>query len=117
MFGKKKQEEAKPQPSGQVASEVYEYVDVNITDKMIRCQIDGDEACVKYGKAYQDGDIMRLTASGIVIAEVGKRSKAYTALKNKEGRQSEYVIIKKMDGDYGPYYQIKMKFNAGTVIK
>lgn len=120
MFGKKKKEESKPeeQKPEPIATRVYEYIDLNISDKMMKCQIDEDEeeACIRYGKAKQVGDIMRLTASGIVIADVGKRSKAYTALKSKEGQTSTYVVIRKEEGDYGTYYRVKMKFDTNTVI-
>lgn len=90
---------------------------VNLTDKMLRVEMLEDEATIKYGTIDQNGDNIRIiSGEHILVAEIGKRSKAYTELEGKIGKRFHYVVIKAKQGDYGIYYQAKFKFEDSVEI-
>lgn len=104
-----------PAPAAKI-ERVAETVMLNLTDKMLRVELVEDEACIKFGRIEQNGDTIRIiSGSDILIAEIGKRGKAYSELEGKIGHNMQWIVIKIKQGDYGPYYQAKIKFED-TVI-
>ena len=90
---------------------------VNLTDKMIHVEMVGDESYIKYGRVEKNGDNIRLiSGSEILIAEIGKRSKAYTELEGKVGKSMQWIVLKAKQGDYGLYYQAKIRFEDTTEV-
>ena len=105
-----------PAPAAKV-ERVAETVMLNLTDKMLRVELVEDEACIKFGRVEQNGDNIRLiSGSGVLVAEIGKRSKAYAELERKIGKGMQWLVIKPKQGDYGVYYQVKIKFENSTVV-
>lgn len=122
IFSKKQATEPSPAPEiGAKAepkiSQEYERFEFNLTDKMIRVEIDGDDAFVGFGEVKSDGDRIKIVSSGrILIAEVGKRGKAYKELEPLVGKQFESVVIKPKTGEYGDYYRVTVKVKGATVV-
>ena len=107
---------AAPAPSATVIK-APETATVNLTDKMLRVEMLDDEATIKYGEIDQNGDNIRIiSGSRILVAEIGKRSKAYSELEGRIGKRFQYISIKAKQGDYGVYYQAKIKFEDSTTI-
>ena len=108
MFGRKKKDE--PSKVESTISKEYETVCVNVTDKMLRVELVEDHAFVSFADISEDGGRIRITSRGILVAEITKRSKAYSELESRIGDSAESVEIVAKDGDYGTYYRIRMKF-------
>ena len=111
---KKKPAEAEiPEPE---VREEFETVNVNVTDKMLRVELSDDSGYVKYGTVERGEDHIRIVSNGgIIIAEIGKRGKAYKELDPYAGRSVESITIKAKTGDYGDYYRVSMKFKSMVV--
>ena len=105
---------AKAEPA---VSQEYKTFSFNLTDKMIRVEIDGDDAFVGFGEVKSDGEHIKIASSGrVLIAEVGKRDKAYKELEPLVGKQFESVVIKPKTGEYGDYYRVTIKVKGATVV-
>lgn len=90
---------------------------INLTDKMLRVEMVDEESNIKYGRVEQNGDNIRLiSGSRILVAEIGKRSKAYTELESRIGKSMQWIVLKAKQGDYGPYYQAKIRFEDTTEV-
>lgn len=107
LFGKKKQEE--PVQQKPVSRIEYEMVYANLTDKMMRVELEGDEAYIRYVNIKQSDNLIRLVSDGIIIADIGKRGKAYKELEPHIGRQAERMTIRVKENEYGFYYNIGLK--------
>lgn len=122
IFSKKQATEPIPAPeigakAESAVSQEYKTFSFNLTDKMIRVEIDGDDAFVGFGEVKSDGDRFKIVSSGrILIAEVGKRGKAYKELEPLAGKQFESVVIKPKTGEYGDYYRVTVKVKGATVV-
>lgn len=91
-----------------------EIVETNLTDKMLRVELEGDEAYVRYPEVKENGDNIRIVADGIVIAEVGKRGKARAELEPYVSRRAKAASIRVKTGDYGEYYRLRLTFETNT---
>ena len=122
IFNKKQATEPSPAPeisakAEPAVSQEYKTFSFNLTDKMIRVEIDGDDAFVGFGEVKSDGDRIKIVSSGrILIAEVGKRGKAYKELEPLVGKRFESVVIKPKTGEYGDYYRVTVKVKGATVV-
>ena len=122
IFNKKQATELSPAPeigakTEPAVSQEYKTFNFNLTDKMIRVEIDGDDAFIRYGDITSDGDHIKIVSSGrVLIAEVGKRGKAYKELEPLVGKQFESVVIKPKTGEYGDYYRVTVKVKGATVV-
>ena len=56
-----------------------------------------------------------VSSGGIIIAEIGKRGKAFKELDPYAGRRAEAITITAKTGDYGDYFRISMKFKSMVV--
>ena len=116
LFGKG----SKTQPQQPIAEPVIEHqeevkeVTANITDKMLRVELEDGEGYAKYPELKMDGERIRIVSHGIIIAEVGKRGKAYKELEPYVGKSAESVRIRLKNGDYGDYYNIRLRFVTNT---
>lgn len=90
---------------------------VNLTDKMLRVELEDDDAYVRYAEVKEAGDKIRITSGRIIIAEVGKRGKAYKELEPYLGQTAESAVIRAKTGEYGDYYSVRLRFekNIATV--
>lgn len=114
LFGKKAAEPA-PAPTP-IVKEKFEKVRVNLSDKMLRVELSGDSGYVKHGSIQREDDRLRvLSSGGIIIAEVTPKSKVFGELEPYVGRTAEAIEIKAKTGDYGPYYQVSLKFGVTVV--
>lgn len=115
----KKKETPAPEPAAPATPKIHDEFDkvrVNLSDKMLRVELTGDDGFVKYGSVDLKDDRILIVSSGrILIAEVTKRSKAFAELEPFAGRGAEDISIEAKTGDYGPYYLVRMKFRH-TVI-
>lgn len=109
LFGKKK--EAEPD-----TREVFEDVEVNLTDKMVMVELVEDSACLKPVEIREVDGMIRLTSCGILVAMIGKRGKAYEELKPYVGKNAEFIAIRAKAGDYGPYFSAKLRIHTKTVV-
>lgn len=122
IFNKKQATEPSPAPEiGAKAepkiSQEYERFEFNLTDKMLRVEIEGDDAFIRFGDITSDGDHIKIVSSGrVLIAEVGKRGKAYKELEPLVGKQFESVVIKPKTGEYGDYYRVTIKFKGAVTV-
>lgn len=95
--------------------EEFENVWLNISEKMLKVTLLEDDLYLKDVDVVADGDVIRLAHCGILIAEIGKRSKAFEQIKGKAGIRALGMSFKKETGDYGDYYHCRLKF-AGSSI-
>ena len=114
LFGKKKEKE-KPQEEPTIREE-YENVYVNITEKMLRVELEEDRGFARYINIKENGDRIQIISDGIIIAEIGKRGKAYKEIEPFVGYGAESVVIEAKTGEYGDYYRLRMKIHTGTVV-
>lgn len=113
LFSKK---EAQPAPAKSNIREEFDKVRVNLSDKMLRVELTGDAGSVRYGTVKVEDDRVRIVSNGgILIAEISQRSKVFKELEPYAGRGAEDIQIEAKTGDYGLYYQARMKFRY-TVI-
>ena len=107
---------AAPAPSAKVIK-TPEVLTVNLTDKMLRVEMLDEEATIKYCDIDKSGDNIRIiSGSRILVAEVSKRSKAYSELEGKIGKGIKYIVLKSKQGDYGVYYQARIKFEDSVTV-
>ena len=85
--------------------------DVNMTTKMVKVDVpEGDEGLyLKRVYLYEDGGKILGKQGDDVVFEVTKRSKAYNEMLPFV-RQRAGVSIYNRDGDYGRYYNVRLKF-------
>lgn len=115
LFGKKKEPEPqKPQEELNFHTE-WEKVTVNLTDKMLRVELEGDTASAGHTSITESNDRIRIVSDGIIIAEVGKRGKAYKELEPYIGKGAERIEIEARTGEYGEYYRLKLLFKSTIV--
>lgn len=111
----KKKEEPKQQKQADVHTE-WNSVWVNLTDKMLRVELEGDKGTAGYTYVKAKDDRIQLVSRGIIFAEIGKRGKAYKELEPYIGTGAEEMEIEAKTGDYGDYYRVRLKFKS-TVIE
>ena len=119
LFGKKEvKEQQRPQEQGQKAQIRNEYDStwVSITDKMLRVEMVADKARLEPVLIRADDNHIRLICRGILIAEVGKRGKAYKELEPFVGQIADIMDIEARTGEYGEFYRLGLKFKK-TVIE
>ena len=122
IFSKKQASEPQRAPeigvkAEPVVSQEYKTFNFNLTDKMLRVEIEGDDAFIRFGDITSDGDHIKIVSSGrVLIAEVGKRGKAYKELEPLVGKQFESVVIKPKTGEYGDYYRVTIKFKGAVTV-
>ena len=115
LFGKKKvQEEPVQQQKPEFRTE-WENVSTNLTDRMLRVELEGNKAYARNVYISQVDDRIRLVSDGIILAEVTKRGKAYKELEPQIGFTADYMNIEAKTGDYGEYYRITLKFK-NTIV-
>ena len=117
LFGKKETPEPqkpKEEPKSNVRTE-WKSVWVNLTDKMLRVELEGDKATAGYTYVKAKDDRILLVSRGIIFAEIGKRGKAYKELEPHIGSGAEEMEIEAREGDYGTFYRVGLKFKS-TVI-
>ena len=112
LFGKKEAEPVKTAKAQEPElREVTETVRVNLTDKMLKVELADEDAYVKNGIVELKDDRIRIVSGGrIIIAEVSQKSKTFKELEAYVGRSAEGIEIAAREGEYGPYYQVKLKF-------
>ena len=103
-------EPASTQEPGIENSTEEDVVWINLTENMTRVELDGDKAYVDYAEIKENGDKIRIASRGIVIAEIGKRGKAYKEIEPYVGRTAEAMSMTLKTGDYGDYYRARLKF-------
>ena len=118
LFGKKS--EPQPQPQEPAKNEPtfvreVETITLNIPEKGVRVELVEDNACVRYAQIRQVDDKIQIVSQGrILIAEISKKTKAYSEIEPKIGQSCDEVIIDAKNGDYGPYYRVKIKFSTSV---
>lgn len=115
LFGKKK-EQQKPQEEPSIR-EVYENVYVNITEKMLRVELEKDRGFARYINIKEKEDRIQIISDGIIIAEIGKRGKAYKEIEPYVGKGAENVAIEAKTGEYGDYFRLRLKIHTGTIVE
>ena len=117
IFSKKKVEQAVPAepetPTIEHTTE-EEIVWVNLTENMLRVELDGDSASVDRAEIKESGDRIRVVHGGIIIAEIGKRGKAYKEILPHVGRTARRISITAKAGEYGDYYRMRLKFEENV---
>lgn len=114
LFGKKKEEEKPQEPT---IREVYKNVYVNITEKMLRVELEEDRGFARYINIKEKDDRIRIVSDGIIIAEIGKRGKAYKEIEPYVGYGAENVVIEAKTGEYGDYYTLRLKIHTETIVE
>lgn len=114
LFGKKKEQE-KPQEEPKIYDQ-WHSVRVNLTEKMLRVELEENTATAGYTRVKATDDRIRLVSDGIIIAEIGKRSKAYKELEPHIGTTADKIWIEAKTGEYGEYYYVSLKFKETVVI-
>lgn len=112
LFNKKEEPVKEPEKT---VSEEFETVKVNLTDKMLRVELIDESAYLHHGEIGSDENHIIIKHGGILVAEIGARSKAYKELEPYIGRSVDSIAIKVKTGDYGDYYQVQMKFKYMVV--
>lgn len=115
LFGKKKEQE-KPQEEPTISTE-SNTVYVNITEKMLRVELEKDHGFARYVQIKEREDRIQIISDGIIIAEIGKRGKAYKELEPYIGFGAEHVAIDAKTGEYGDYYRLKLKFSSAIIVE
>lgn len=116
---KKKEPQVPPEPVKKPEANVrteWQSVWTNLTDKMLRVELEGDKATAGYTYVKAKDDRIQLVSRGVIFAEIGKRGKAYKELEPHIGSGAEEMEIEARDGDYGAYYRVGLKFKS-TVIE
>ena len=113
LFSKKQpQEQQKADP---VVKNKWERISVNLTDKMLRVELDGDTARTGHTSIKQRDNFILLVADGIIIAEISKRGGAYKELEPYIGNEADHMEIEAKEGDYGYYYRTSLLFKYTIV--
>ena len=94
--------------------EEEEKVWVNLTDKMVRVELVGDEARLQNVEVKDADDRIRIVYQGILIAEVTKRGKAFKELEPYTGKMADSLWMSAKEGDYGLYYRTLLVFKHRT---
>lgn len=119
LFGKKP--EPKPQEPAKTTPDIQREVEnicINVPEKGVRVELYESTASVRYATIKQAEDKILIVSSGnIIIAEISKRTKCYSEIEPKVGHSCENVTIEAKEGDYGPYYRVKLKFADTVIIK
>ena len=116
LFSKKPDSQPQtPAKSEPVIERPVETMYLNIPEKGVRVELVEDTAYFKYASIKQAEDKILIVSSGILLAEVSKKTKAYSEIEPKVGHSALDATIEVKNGDYGPYYRIRLKF-ADTVI-
>lgn len=116
LFDKKKAVQPEPVKQQIETFTEEEYLRVNLTDKMLRVELEADDGFIRTVEIKEAGDRIRLVSGRIIIAEVTKRSKAYKELAPRLGEIADSMTIKTKTGDYGDYFQIKLKFKKNVAV-
>ena len=111
LFGKKE----KPEQPQQKTYTKWDSVWVNLTDKMLRVELEGDTASAGYTYIRGKEDRIQLVSRGVIFADVGKRGKAYKELEPYIGTAADEVEIEAKTGEYGDYYRLHLKFKSTVV--
>lgn len=94
----------------------YDVVVVNLSEKMLRVELEEGNGYALYGEIKHDGeDRIRIVSRGIIIAEVTKRSKAFGELEPLIGRTLNDVSLEAKTGEYGVYYRTRLRFRYTVV--
>lgn len=121
IFSKKKAEQAVPAEPEKAPTIEHtteeEIVWINLTENMLRVDLDGDSVVVDRAEIKESGDRIRVVHGGIIIAEIGKRGKAYKEILPHVGRTARRISITAKTGEYGDYYRMRLKFeeNVATI--
>ena len=86
------------------------YQEVNLTEKNVKVEFEEDEKLIK-GTCYlqtANGKIQMYETDNLIF-EVTKRSKTFKELEPFINQNVWYVVLKKQQGDYGPYYRALIK--------
>lgn len=110
----KPQTPAKPEPT---IERPVETIYLNVPEKGVRVELVADSACMKYATIQQSGDMIQIVCSGILLAEISKKTKAYSEIEPKIGHSCSDVVIEAKTGDYGPYYRVRLRFSDTVIIK
>ena len=118
LFSKKPE----PQPQTAAKSELVierpiETIYLNIPEKGVRVQLVDNAASFKYTAIRQAEDRILLVSCGILLAEVTKKTKAYSEIEPKVDHSALDAVIEAKNGDYGPYYRIRLRFADTVIIK
>lgn len=125
LFGKKEaKKEVKKDTNKKTVEETkkkvytqWDSVWINLTEKMIRVELEGDKAFAGYTYIKENGDRIRLVGNGgIIYAEIGKRGKAYKELEPHIGLGADEIEIESKTGEYGDYYRVRLKFKSTVII-
>ena len=109
LFGKKKEPESD-------IREVFEDVEVNLTDKMVMVELIEESACLRPVEIREVDGMIRLTSCGILVAMIGKRGKSYGELKPYVGMNAEFIVLRSKTGDYGVYFSARLRLHTKTVV-
>lgn len=116
IFNKKKGDEPKIEAVQEPKVETEEkIVFVNLSDKMVKVELDGDHAYLKWCDIKEEDGRLRIVSNGIVIAEVTTRSKAFKELEPYKGKSMDSIAIDAKQGDYGVYYRVRLKYETTLV--
>jgi len=116
IFNKKKAEEPRYEAAQEPKIESEEeIVSVNLTDKMVKAELDENNAYLDRGYIKEEDGRLRIVSRGIVIAEVTTRSKAFKELEPYKGRGATSISIDAKQGDYGVYYRVRLKYESTVV--
>ena len=86
-------------------------VTTNLSEKSVKIDVpDGEEGTLVKGVyLWEDENEIRGMKGDDVIFVVNKRSKAFGELAKVVRKKSDYIVLKKCTGDYGPYYRLRVK--------
>ena len=118
LFSKKPEPQTQtPVKSEPTIERPVETIYLNIPEKGVRVELVEESAYFKYGSIKQADDRILIISSGILLAEVSKKTKAYSEIEPKVGHGCIDITIEAKNGDYGPYYRIRLKFADTVIIK
>lgn len=114
LFGKKPEPQQQPQEPEKKEPRFVRQVEtitLNIPEKGVRVELVEDTAHIGYCEIRQVEDKIQIITQGkILIAEISKKTKAYSEIEPKVGLSCDSVQIDAKTGDYGPYYHVKVRF-------
>ena len=118
LFSKKSEPQPQPQEPAKTEPTFVretETVTLNVTEKGLRVELVGDNAYIGYAEIRQADDKIQIVSQGrILIAEISKKTKAYSEIEPKVGKSCDSVTIDAKTGDYGPYYRVKLVFSTSV---
>lgn len=120
LFGKKKAAAPLEQPTEPrmpaTSRTEWETTWVSLAEKMLRVELVDEKARLEPVLIRSDENHIRLICGGVLVAEVGKRGKAYKELEPLIGKVADIMLIEERTGEYGLFYRVGLRFKSTVII-